>query len=380
MPMPSFFGGRRRMRGASVPENLGVNPLQPTEQKPDIPTGEVRSRRSFMGGPSTLAVLGATLRQMDGGNELDEYLSGQQDQQYRRDMFGMRTRAQKQEEGDAERTRQERLAAVGALPENLRPFGSLAVEPYLESLSRGPSESYGDLERIDGRLGQRNAITGLYDWAPQVPGSAGPAVPSGYERTPDGRGLQPIQGGPADVRASAEGRAQAQRLESSERQLGNGISVLNEVLGLSADDFNPDSMAPSNGGQVNNNTSGVFANATRNMGINQGAIDLQEALQPVRAITAFENLAEMRRNSATGGALGGIAVRELDLLASTLRSLETNQNPQQLRRNLIEVRRQFLVTRRAIADARAELQAMEQGGQPAQGGGQNVPVIELEAE
>ena len=93
------------MRGASVPENLGVNPLQPVAQKPDIPTGEVRSRRSFMGGPSTLAVLGATLRQMDGGNELDEYLSGQQDQQYRRDMFGLRAAQGKREDEEAQTER-----------------------------------------------------------------------------------------------------------------------------------------------------------------------------------------------------------------------------------------------------------------------------------
>jgi hypothetical protein len=105
MPMPSFFGGRRRMRGASVPENLGVNPLQPVAQKPDIPTGEVRSRRSFMGGPSTLAVIGATLRQMDGGNELDEYLSGQQDQQYQRDMFGLRAAQGKREDEEAQTER-----------------------------------------------------------------------------------------------------------------------------------------------------------------------------------------------------------------------------------------------------------------------------------
>jgi hypothetical protein len=105
MPMPSFFGGRRRMRGASVPESLGVNPLQPVAQKPDIPTGEVRSRRSFMGGPSTLAVLGATLRQMDGGNELDEYLSGQQDQQYQRDMFGLRAAQGRREDEEAQTER-----------------------------------------------------------------------------------------------------------------------------------------------------------------------------------------------------------------------------------------------------------------------------------
>lgn len=133
MAQNNMFGGRRRMRGASVPENLGVNPIQPDAQKPDIPTGEVRSRRSFMGGPSTLAVIGATLRQLDGGNELDDYLSGQRDQQYQRDMFGLRAAQGKREDAETERTRQERLAAMAALPENLRPFGASAIEPFVRS-------------------------------------------------------------------------------------------------------------------------------------------------------------------------------------------------------------------------------------------------------
>jgi len=355
----SIFGGRRRMGGASLPENLGVNPLQPVAQKPDIPTGEVRSRRSFMGGPSTLAVIGATLRQMDGGNELDEYLSGQQDQQYQRDMFGMRTRAQKQEEGDAERTRQERLAAVGALPENLRPFGSLAVEPYLESLSRGPSESYGDLERIDGRLGQRNAITGLYDWAPQVPGSAGPAPPSGYRPTADGA-LEAIPGGPADVRATAEGRSRLGQMEASSRSLQNAISALDDAEQL-----------------VNGNSTGFVGQLTRGVGGTR-AYNLNQALEPVRAILSFETLAEMRRNSATGGALGSIAVRELELLGNTMRSLDTAQGERQVRASLRTTRTQLQRTLQAIEAARAEMQG---GGQQAPaGGGDGVRVIELEPE
>jgi hypothetical protein len=362
MPMPSFFGGRRR----AFPFDA-MNPMMSqTEQKPDIPTGEVTARSGVRGLfsrkslPNTLNVIGAGLRQMDGGNELDEYLAGQQDQQYQRDMFGMRTRAQKQEEGDAERTRQERLAAVGALPENLRPFGSLAVEPYLESLSRGPSESYGDLERIDGRLGQRNAITGQYDWAPQVPGAAGPAAPSGYQFTPDGQALRAIEGGPADARATAEGRARLGQMDSSTRSLQNAISALDDAERL-----------------VNGNSTGFVGQLTRGVG-GTPAYNLNQALEPVRAILSFETLAEMRRNSATGGALGSIAVRELELLGNTMRSLDTAQGEQQVRAALRTTRTQLQRTLQAIEAARAEMQG---GGQQAPaGGGDGVRVIELEPE
>lgn len=60
-------------------------------------------------------------------------VQGIRDSRMQRDMFGMRVRAQKHEEEQAERERQQREAAIGALPENLRPFGSAAIEPYIDS-------------------------------------------------------------------------------------------------------------------------------------------------------------------------------------------------------------------------------------------------------
>ena len=45
----------------------------------------------------------------------------------------------------------------------------------------------------------------------------------------------------------------------------------------------------------------------------------------------------MREASKTGGALGAIAVRELDLLGAAVASLSTSQNDTQLRQNLNEV-------------------------------------------
>lgn len=336
MALGSLFGGRRRMRGAAVPENLGVNPIQPDAQKPDIPTGEVRSRRSFMGGPSTLAVLGATLRQLDGGNELDEFLVGQRDQQYQRDMFGLRAAQGKREDAETELARQERLAEIAR-----------------------PPVRYSDLERIDGRLGQRNEVTGQYDWAPQVPNAGGPAPPSGYRPTADGA-LEAIPGGPADVRATAEGRSRMGQMESSARSLQNAISALDDAERL-----------------VNGNSTGFVGQLTRGVGGTR-AYNLNQALEPVRAILSFETLAEMRRNSATGGALGSIAVRELELLGNTMRSLDTAQSEQQVRSALNTTRSQLQRTLQAIEAARAEMQG---GGQQAPaGGGDGVRVIELEPE
>lgn len=71
------------------------------------------------------------------------------------------------------------------------------------------------------------------------------------------------------------------------------------------------------------------------------ALDLDQALEPVRAITSFEQLNRMKEASRTGGALGQIAVRELDLLGASVASLNTSQGPDQLKANLRRVIQHF---------------------------------------
>ncbi len=177
------------------------------------------------------------------------------------------------------------------------------------------------------------------------------AAPAGYRYTQGGN-LEAIPGGPADIRATAAGQAQAGRLQASATSLANAIQVLTNAEGL-----------------VSDRTAGVWANRTREWGINQEATDLHEALEPVRAILSFENLAEMRRNSETGGALGSIAVRELDLLGSTIRSLNTAQGPAALRQAIIDTRTQLQRTMAAVVAAQREANGtagQSQPGQPAQ--------------
>ena len=67
------------------------------------------------------------------------------------------------------------------------------------------------------------------------------------------------------------------------------------------------------------------------------AANLAEDLKTIEANLSFEELAAMREASKTGGALGAIAVRELDLLGAAVASLSTSQNDTQLRQNLNEV-------------------------------------------
>lgn len=71
------------------------------------------------------------------------------------------------------------------------------------------------------------------------------------------------------------------------------------------------------------------------------AFNLDQRLEPLRAITSFEQLNRMKEASRTGGALGQIAVRELELLASSVASLNTSQDAGQLKENLRKVIQHF---------------------------------------
>ncbi len=61
------------------------------------------------------------------------------------------------------------------------------------------------------------------------------------------------------------------------------------------------------------------------------AKDLDEALRPIRALTGFDKLQELREMSKTGGALGQVAVDELKFLQSVKGSLDIAQSEEQFR-------------------------------------------------
>lgn len=67
---------------------------------------------------------------------------------------------------------------------------------------------------------------------------------------------------------------------------------------------------------------------------NQWKADLEATADTIEANLSFTALQQMRDASKTGGALGGIAIRELELLGSTIASLKTSQSPDQFRRSL----------------------------------------------
>ena len=299
-----------------------------------------KRRRGLFGGlltPERLEIIGATLQQMGG---TPGAIQGVAD---RREAALEAIRSSKME--DEQRRNFE--SAIGSLDPEMQPWARLAPEQAAQAQFRAmsPAERFGDLERIDGRLGQRNQLTGQYEWAPQVSQSSGPDAPAGYRYTPS-NDLEAIPGGPADLRQSAEGRSRVERLSASARSLQTGIEAIDEANRILSQ--------PGRWWTPFDDATGATGQMMRGVGGSR-ARDLDQALEPVRSILSFETLAEMRRNSETGGALGGIATRELELLGNTVRSLDTAQSRSQVQRNLQTVRQQFERTQRAVLAARAEL-------------------------
>lgn len=67
------------------------------------------------------------------------------------------------------------------------------------------------------------------------------------------------------------------------------------------------------------------------------AKNLQGTVDTIKANLGFEQLAKMRQASPTGGALGQIAVKELEFLQAAVSNLNTDQGEDQVRENVKEV-------------------------------------------
>ena len=98
-----------------------------------------------------------------------------------------------------------------------------------------------------------------------------------------------------------------------------------------------------------------------------GAYDLDRTIDTIKAQIGFSELQAMREASPTGGALGQVAILELQMLQSTIASLEHGQSEPQIRRALQQVKKHFENWKNAVQQAAAGPQAAPAapGGVPA---------------
>jgi hypothetical protein len=138
-----------------------------------------------------------------------------------------------------------------------------------------------------------------------------------------------------EVEAGANVGKSELRLGQVENQYANISDAIDDALKL-----------------VNSRTTGFIGARTRNVE-GTDAFDLGKAVLTVQANLGFDRLQEMRDSSPTGGALGQVAVQELEGLQATVAALDPNQSEEQLRAALQKVQghydRWYEATRRSVA-------------------------------
>ena len=151
--------------------------------------------------------------------------------------------------------------------------------------------------------------------------------PPGYRWTPDGN-LEPIPGGPKDT--SQKNKAIAETAAMKAKLVTNKVD---EALG----------------------ETGFFSTGLTGtvLGMVPGtsAYNLDTTLDTIKANIGFNELQAMRQASPTGGALGQVAVRELDMLQSTIASLKKGQSQDKLRKGLEQVKTHYSNWKRAVDQA-----------------------------
>ena len=164
-----------------------------------------------------------------------------------------------------------------------------------------------------------------------------PDPPDGfdYRRTPDGLPiigpdgvgeLVPIPGGPAAQEAAGIEQAGEARLAQTATGGGEVLGTITEALDLME-------ASPAQ-------TTGAGAKASSWMPGSSG-YHMAELLTTIRANIGFDKLQAMRNASETGGALGQVAIWELEQLQATIASLDQFQDYDTLRDNLTKVEEHY---------------------------------------
>lgn len=181
------------------------------------------------------------------------------------------------------------------------------------------------------------------------PNVVGPSAPSAREQAEiDAERARLVRAAEAEAALTSEAQASApqarQRLSSVRAQAQSIFKEIDDALPM-----------------IDSATTGVFGAAARRVA-GTPAYDLNTKLTTIKANLGFDRLQQMRDESPTGGALGQVAVQELEGLQATIASLDPNMSPPQLKENLMKVRGHY--ERWADATSRAIREQIDRGERP----------------
>jgi hypothetical protein len=143
-----------------------------------------------------------------------------------------------------------------------------------------------------------------------------------------------------DFRRDLEEAKKSERQEKQQQQTQNTIGVIDNVM----------SSIGNAKKQIGTFTAGAIGSP---LSLLPGtpAKDLAANLETIKANLGFDRLQQMRDASPTGGALGQVAVQELVALQSTVASLDIQQSPAQLRKNLAKIEGHYKKWRETVKKA-----------------------------
>lgn len=224
----------------------------------------------------------------------------------------MRTRIQQKFAADTESATQQGFRGVSGAPKSVLPKQKLK-----EKISQDEKGRY--------------SIS--YEETDASAEAAASKPPPGYRWKADDS-LEAIPGGPADIKNTKVSDKEAALLQGQIAQADLIIGKVDQAL------KNVSGWTAGFGAKL----SGVPAT---------GAKNLATDIETIKANLGFQQLQEMRRSSPTGGALGAVSERELTALQSAVSSLDQEQEPEQLKRNLNEIKNRYMKWKTLVANGGA---------------------------
>lgn len=173
---------------------------------------------------------------------------------------------------------------------------------------------------------------------PKTP-SGGPKTPL-FVTMPDGstvdiNGIAPKGSKPYDeVRARQENKPISPQMLEYSRGL---IRKIDDLIGKEDNPATPENEATEN--RITGRTAGVGGAVMRRMPWNNEAKDVDAELFSVASEVAIASLQKMRASSQTGGAVGNVALGEMEIMKNAVAAIQNNQSPLNLRRQLDIIRK-----------------------------------------
>lgn len=180
-----------------------------------------------------------------------------------------------------------------------------------------------------------------------------PKPAPGYRWNDDGSAQELIPGGPAFTKMKTTAMKESKLLDSAKNEYGNILNVIDQLIGSEDGKIKPHAGLGTGTGMTGVGVRRIPGTDAR---------DLQAKLSTLEAKTAFGSLQKMRAESPTGGALGQVAVKELELLKNSIAPIDPTVSKEDFVKNLKDLRDKVKGSEKRLFDTYQEAYAPVLGG------------------